>query len=508
MQRFALNRETSWGWFALFAAALILRLWRIDRLPLWLDETTLIQQASQPFSRLIQDIIVAHPAPPLFFLLMGAWIPHGPPGELWARLPSAVLGAGFVVATAWLARELGGRRATPIAAGLALFDPLALWYAQEARTYALSMGLAAATLALEVRFLRRGSTWLLPAMAVCTVMLELSHYAAVLALVIATILAAAYPTGRGRRGWALVALWIGAIPLLGTQEARDYAANLESTLRALGRTDPSSAASMIREVVQAFSAFGEPWTRFVGGPSVALVPVFGHILGGLAVVGLLWLLLLGTPLTRVVLVGFCLACGVALLFPQTRILISERYLALTLGPLLAATAAALGRIRPAAGSAGLGVVLALFLAADSIYWFDPRVGKGPNYREPAYYLAAVAQAGDVLVETDQDHTFSYYALRVLEVPVQEVRPRTGFDGSSQEETNRDLEDAIRGARSVWYMPRWSEGYWDPEHRIRMWLDAHLCLESNPTFDVVELRHYATGTIRSPGSNCALVTPAR
>ena len=220
-----------------------------------------------------------------------------------------------------------------------------------------------------------------------------------------------------------------------------------------------------------------------------LAPGLAAVSGTLAILGLVVLLVRGPKVTRWIIAGFLATWALAFAVPQTRILLSERYLTLTLGPLLAASALALTSARRWPRTVMLGTALALFVIADAIYAFDPRVGKGPNYREPAYYLASVAQPTDVLVEADLAETFDYYVLQVTRTPVQIVRPPGGTNGETLAETAHALEVGVKGVRSAWYMPRWTEGFWDPQHRIRAWLDANLCLESNPYFDIVELRQY-------------------
>lgn len=473
-------------WAGVFLLALGLRVWQIDRLPLWLDETTLITMAQQPMDTLARQVLVGQPTPPLYFLLMGLWMPIGPPGEVWARLPAALFGAAFVPATAWLAGELGGRRAALFAALLALVNPVGLWYSQEARPYALAMALGAMMLAIQVRFLKGGSFKWLPALAVTTVVFEATHFAAALVLVIATAIALGFPASANRRGWTFAALWIGAIPLLFTQEARDYLRTVTSAL-----TTPSGETIIARatEVQATLGTVSYPWTRLIGGPAIGLVPALGTSLAILAGAGLLAAAWFGGRPVRLLLFGFALGFGIALLFPQTRQLINDRYLSLTVGPLLAGAAAALaGRSRLLERSV-LASMLLLFLAADAIYWFDPRVGKGPDYREPARYLAQAVGPSDVLVEVDADGTFLYYTTDVFGAPVAVYRPRTTTSGASPAEIAVELAAATRGAASIWYMPRWSEGYWDPQQVTRGWLEQNLCLDAALRFDVVELRRY-------------------
>ena len=492
-----LTRSWQWitrpsrAWPLLFALALLLRLWRLDRVPLWLDETALIIQAHTPFPDLLKDVLVVHPTPPLFVLFMSWWVPAGPPGEIWARLPSAVFGAIFVVATGWLGTELGGRRAGILAGILATINPLALWYAQEARTYALSMALASLVLAVEVRFLRKGRWPWIAALIGLTIGLELSHYAAVLVLGIATVVAFTYRAPAPRRIATLGGLWFGAIPLFATQEARDYLTTLARSLPLLSGSPGGSQPYIdLDAILGGLHSLWDPWTRAVGGPAIELQPWLAVATASAGILACLAIIVRGPRVARWIVLGFLLTATVAFAVPQTRTLLSERYLTLTVGALLGAAGVALDSIRHQRTRRLVpAVALLIFILADAVYLLHPSVGKGPNYREPARYLAGAAQDGDVIVEADGDQTFIYYALQVFHAPATILRPRGGQGGETAEETAQDLVTGMRTARAAWYTPRWTEAYWDPQQRIRRWLEANLCLEADLEFDVVELRHY-------------------
>jgi hypothetical protein len=404
-----------------------------------------------------------------------------------ARLPSAIFGSAFVVATAWLGHTLGGRRAAVLAGLLALLHPLALWYSQEARAYALSMLLATTMIAATVDYLRRGGVARLALVTLATVLAELSHFAAILGVAMAAVLVLAWGAPMARALAGLAGLWISAIPVLFTREAYDYFYRLGVRIEDFRAGKTATPGLDVAPLAEFVAALPYPAVRTLGGPSILLEPLLGQALVGLSIAIGGLILVFGNRGARVLLAGFVLACTLAWLFPQTRILISDRYLTITLGPLLAAAATALVRVRPRpAAIAVLGLTLALLLAADGLYWFDSRVGKGPDYRQPAQYLAAHAAPADVLIEADVDRTFAYYVEEVFGASVREVHPRTGNEGASVEEIGSELAAALRGARLVWYMPRWTESYVDSRGDVRRWLETNLCVDQKVTFDVVDL----------------------
>lgn len=154
--------------------------------------------------------------PPLHFLLMDAWTLAAGESALAARLPSALaLLIGGAAACA-LGARLFSRRAGLLATLLLVTAPLAVYYAREARMYALLLGLAAlSTLAYAAwrgrPTRRRGLTW-----GLLAALLLYTHYVG--ALVIAAQAVHALLTRGGARALAPLALtgalfapWIPAL---------------------------------------------------------------------------------------------------------------------------------------------------------------------------------------------------------------------------------------------------------------------------------------------------------
>jgi hypothetical protein len=136
-------------WAPMLIGAAI-RLSGLDRLSFWLDETTSVRIARQPFAAIWQDVGDTHP--PLYHLLLHAWLLGGT-SEAWVRLLSALLGIATIPALYALGRVLVGRRVALGAAWLLALLPWHIWYSQEARMYA-AVGL------LGVLSLLAGACWL------------------------------------------------------------------------------------------------------------------------------------------------------------------------------------------------------------------------------------------------------------------------------------------------------------------------------------------------------------
>ena len=138
----------------LAAAGLTLRL--VATRGIWLDEATSIQQAEMPLSHMLEILRTSDVHPPLHHLVLWVTVRLLGTGELAVRLPSLIAATALVPLLFVVARELYDRRAGYAAAALGAVAPFAVWYAQEARMYALFMVFALLALWLQVRILRDG----------------------------------------------------------------------------------------------------------------------------------------------------------------------------------------------------------------------------------------------------------------------------------------------------------------------------------------------------------------
>ncbi len=126
----------SWPLAALTAAALGLRLFRLDFRSIWLDEAYSLVLAASNWAGIIRGASMdIHP--PLYYLLLAGWIRVFGTGEFAARALSAVLGAALVPAVWLLARRLANPRVAGWAAALAAFSPYLIEISRSARMASL-----------------------------------------------------------------------------------------------------------------------------------------------------------------------------------------------------------------------------------------------------------------------------------------------------------------------------------------------------------------------------------
>ncbi len=162
--------------------AALLRFWRIGHQGFWFDEgnTALLVQFSP--GKMLGLIPQTESTPPLYYCVAWIWSRVFGHAEVGLRSLSALFGVATVPVAYAAGAKLISRRAGLIACALTAFNPLLIWYSQEARSYEMLVFLSGAALlafayAREEPTPRRLLAWVLAsALALAT------HYYAVLAI--------------------------------------------------------------------------------------------------------------------------------------------------------------------------------------------------------------------------------------------------------------------------------------------------------------------------------------
>lgn len=165
---------------ALTVVAAFLRFYRLDGRSLWLDEIFQAEAARLATPAQVVGLVQSYlDQMPLFFLMTWA-LGHWGDSAFILRLPSAIAGTLTVVAVFLLGRQLFGLRYT-IAAGLLMcVMAYGLWYAQEARDYALLMLLTTVQMHLAYLVVRKGRVRDWAGLTLVTVLNLYNHYLALL----------------------------------------------------------------------------------------------------------------------------------------------------------------------------------------------------------------------------------------------------------------------------------------------------------------------------------------
>lgn len=134
------------------------------------------------FFHAMEAVGFSESAPPLYYVLAWVWTQLTGTGEFGLRSLSALAGVATVPVAYLLGVELRGRRAGIAAAALVAVNPMLLWYAQEARSYALVVLLATLAALYFVRALRGGRRRDLIAWGAFSALALATHYFAIFPL--------------------------------------------------------------------------------------------------------------------------------------------------------------------------------------------------------------------------------------------------------------------------------------------------------------------------------------
>jgi mannosyltransferase len=147
--------------------ALVLGAWvasvGLGRESLWLDESYTWFFVRLPWASLLPSARIDAVNPPLYYALVKAFVGSSAPTEIGLRLPSVLFHVAGIAAAMAIGATIAGRPGRVTAAWVWALHPMAVWYAREARPYALAAALAAATMVCFLRAERgaRPATWIL-----------------------------------------------------------------------------------------------------------------------------------------------------------------------------------------------------------------------------------------------------------------------------------------------------------------------------------------------------------
>jgi hypothetical protein len=298
-----LSRPTVLALAGLSAVALGLRV--VMFRGLWVDEAISVRQARLPLGTMLQELAATDVHPPLHHLMLWATTRILGVSELGVRLPSILAGVALIPLLFYAGSLLYSRRVGWVAALLAVPSPLMVWYAQEARMYALFMALAVGAICAQVLAVRHGERRHWIAYILCTAALAWTQYFALLPFVVQQVAFAAVVWSRrhertARRrlliGWAASLAAIAALvaPLavfVAHQAAAGASGWLGSSATAGGLT-PSQAGAAASDAVSGVSVYGGAanliWALWGYHADITMIRVTA--LWPLAMLGLLTLL--------------------------------------------------------------------------------------------------------------------------------------------------------------------------------------------------------------------------
>ncbi|HZD58479.1 MAG TPA: glycosyltransferase family 39 protein [Anaerolineales bacterium] len=122
---------------ALVITGAVLRLFMLAHKSIWLDEAFSITISQRPWIEVLRMAVRTDTHPPLYYLLLKAWLALGD-GEAWVRFLSVIFSlASIPMAYKVTSALYEDDQAGLIAAAILAFSPFQVWYAQEVRMYAM-----------------------------------------------------------------------------------------------------------------------------------------------------------------------------------------------------------------------------------------------------------------------------------------------------------------------------------------------------------------------------------
>ncbi|MBS1883151.1 MAG: glycosyltransferase family 39 protein [Actinobacteria bacterium] len=156
------------------------------------------------FGHMLHEMKVSESNPPLYYVLAWLWTHELGRSEWGIRSLSALVGTLTVPAGYAIGRQLASRRVGLILTGILAFNPMLIWYSQEARSYAMLVFFGALSFLFFLRALDSGRKRELALWALSSALALLSHYFAFFLVGIEAV-------------WLLVALrdrWKAVLPAL------------------------------------------------------------------------------------------------------------------------------------------------------------------------------------------------------------------------------------------------------------------------------------------------------
>jgi mannosyltransferase len=206
----------------------------------WLDEGFTVVILKGSLRHALDTIPDTESTPPLYYVLAWGWAKAFGYSEDGVRSFSALCGVLTVPVAAATAARLADRRTALIAAAMLATNPFLVWFAQEARAYALMVLLAAIGFHLFVRLLDRPDARTFAGWAVVSVLLLATHYYGALMIAAeAGWLLGARPALRRPTLASLAAVGVALValaPLAITQRHNEFAVPLAESSSTLLRT--------------------------------------------------------------------------------------------------------------------------------------------------------------------------------------------------------------------------------------------------------------------------------
>ncbi len=474
--------------------AFALRVYRLDAQSLWWDESLSVYRATRDWATffantiLIQNVVTVDTLPQGYFFWLRLLVPLTGISEFALRFFSVAANVATIPLLYALARRWCSAPVGALAALLGALSPFYVWYAQEARPYALvllwsTLAVYALTRGLDARRSTRPvSRWLIVYVFAAAASIYTHYYSIFLLPFHIALIAILVWRTPPARGWILLpALPLASAVLLIPQVIASMAGNVGIGPRAV------PLDIILRDLHNSFSVGVTLDLEQAAWIDVTMLALLGVGLAftapkpnrGFGMREFRWGILayLLVPVIVVYLASFLRP-----LYQNSRYLIAISP-AFYVG--VAAGIVALARRRRIWALAALGVFVVGAAMSLGNWYFDPRWGKD-DHRAWAEYLRARVRPDDFLI-LNSPHTeelYRYYADAI--VPMTTL-PILRADGVPAPDADRvSVRDALARHARVWYLAM-HVPFDDPQGRIEA-----LLRQEGVLLEQVNFRGVSTG----------------
>src|SRR3954466_8223497 len=195
-------------------AGALLRFTTLDVQSYWLDEAATVNLLHKGFGGMISGVASGESTPPLYYIVAWLWAKVFGTSEVGLRSLSALFGTATIPIAYVLGRLVAGRRTGLVAAALCAFNPLLVWYSQEARSYALMILLTGLTLIALIKVLETPRTGRFAAWTLLSIAAIATHYYAGFLIGAETVWLLYRTQAKGRATISVAAVAAAALALL------------------------------------------------------------------------------------------------------------------------------------------------------------------------------------------------------------------------------------------------------------------------------------------------------
>lgn len=488
-------KKTRFVIFVLVFIAFLLRIYRLDFVPLRGDESFTVVFVQRTWEGLWRGIRFIEPNPPLMYLALRAWIALAGASEFAARYFSAFFGVLCAPLLYRLAHEIfaqkGTRAIALAAAALIAINPYQIWHSQDVRNYTMWPALRLLALIFFWRWWKQangerpvaGGEWNLAFYILATMASLYTHYYDTFILGAENIFVFAFVLFSRR--WRTLMRWVSAQSVLalvyvpwivfGTNRVTTY-----------GEPSGQQGVSLVDMFSRTLATFTLSDTVPDDLKTVLWIPL-------MLALGIILVYLARQDRARAVFLFLYIAVPALALYILSigRPLFLERYLngiAPAYYLMFAIGLVALWQSSTRWKSAAVAIPI-LFFASSSAYalmnyYFDPMYAKAPDWRALLQFINARQRDGDIIVQNFNELSTIYYRHGNLTVM---TLPRDYLAGAADEKTLRQLNADYR---RIWFIPA-SPDFWDPDHFVERFLERYDDRRIDTNISSFQLQLYET-----------------